>query len=116
MTLPHCQFGPHRATRPPSGCTVRSYRAWGPPNPRVIRPSHLPSICRMSVMGTGGAEGADAQPASRVAVSTIRTAMLIDRDGFMWHSLTWGGETALGSGASNRRVLLLCLRPVVSLP
>src|SRR5215831_8232334 len=55
----------------------------------------------MSVMGTGGAEDADAQPASRVAVSTIRTAMLIDRDGFIWHNLTRGGGASLGGGASN---------------
>src|SRR5262245_9149902 len=56
----------------------------------------------MSVIGTGGAECADAQPASRVAVSTIRTAMLINRDGFMWHNLPWEKENHLEVEASNR--------------
>jgi len=32
------------------------------------------------VIGTGGAEGADAQPASRIVISTMRTATLVDRD------------------------------------
>jgi hypothetical protein len=37
----------------------------------------------MSVIGTGGAEGADAQPASTTVASTIRTAGLIARDTFI---------------------------------
>src|SRR5215813_1964672 len=48
--------------------------------PRVIVPCHLPSIWRMSVIGTGGGGAADAQPASTTAASTISTATLIDRD------------------------------------
>jgi len=80
-----------------------------PPREKVARDGQaqhlLPSIGRMSVIGTGGAECADAQPASRVAVSTIRTAMLINRGGFMWHNLAWEKELHLEAELPTGRVL-----------
>jgi hypothetical protein len=49
----------------------------------------------MSVIGAGGAEGADAQPASATAASTSRTAGLIARDTSISIALTQASPVAV---------------------